>query len=633
MRHLTRTSIFSLLLYYTWQPLVTTALFAAIEIRVRSNWMRIQILHKNSSLFAQGLHHHHTLRFASFVLFRDSSNHFIIIHNMGASDVTSAAAPNNHPGVVPGTVHLIDIATEQHGGAIELVPRPSDDPEDPLNWSKRRKYLSAAMVCVYTLGVGLPVTLQYSVLVDITRDTGISTADLVQGTGVMFLFLGWSCLFWQPIALTYGRRGVYLISSLVTVPLMVWTAYSRSSGEWYAHRILLGFFVAPIEALPEVSIPDVFFAHERGSWMALYVFVLFGSNFLAPLVAGFFSQAFGWRWTMHFGSMVAAVTFLILLLFMEETMYFRGALEGLETEQSQPTSKAAELEGQEDRIEKKSDHNTGPRSDEPSTGDVTPTKKSLWTRLQPFHKMQGRPSKTDMFKAMLAPLPVIFQFPNVTWAGFIYGINLCWYNVLNATTSPILSAPPYNWPTGLVGCIYIGPIIGAAFGTLWAGVIADRLTLWLARRNKGVREPEQRLWPLGLSALLSCAGLIIWGVGAQHSIHWAGLAIGLGILTFGCVTGGSIALSYNIDCFKDISGNSTTSVIIIRNTLGFAISYGITPWYTNMGLQNCFIMAGFLALGCTSTFLIMVWKGKALRQHSADRYWRYAEKTFHREAI
>lgn len=551
---------------------------------------------------------------------------------MGEPCVTPGSAANNHLGMVPGTVRLVDVAAELRHDAIELVPRPSEDPEDPLNWSKRRKYLSALMVCVYTLGVGLPATLQYSVLIDITHDTGISTADLVQGTGVMFLLLGWGCLFWQPIALTYGRRGVYLISSLATVPIMVWTAYSRSSGEWYAHRILLGFFVAPIEALPEVSIPDVFFAHERGSWMALYVFVLFGSNFLSPLVAGFFAQAYGWRWTMHFGSIVAAVTFIILLLFMEETMYFRGALEGLETEQWQQMPEAAEVRASKEVSEKDRDQNADPTGNEPSIG-VSTIKRSFWMKLQPFYKMQGRPSKTEMFKAMLSPLPIIYQFPNVAWAGFIYGINLSWYNVLNATASPILSAPPYSWPTGLVGCIYIGPIIGAAFGSFWSGVVADRLTIWLARRNKGVREPEQRLWPLSLSALLSCVGLIVWGVGAQHQIHWVGLAFGLGILTFGCVTGGSIALSYNIDCFKDISGQSTTSVILIRNTLGFAVSYGITPWYTNMGLQDCFIMAGFLALGCSSTFLLLVWKGKALRRRSAQRYWRYAEKSFHREAL
>ncbi len=103
-------------------------------------------------------------------------------------------------------------------------------------------------------------------------------------------------------------------------------------------------------------------------------------------------------------------------------------------------------------------------------------------------------------------------------------------------------------------------------------------------------------------------------MGAEHKAHWSGLAIGLGILIFGVVTGGSIALSYNVDCFKDISGESTTSIIIIRNTLGFAVSYGITPWYGDMGLQNCFIMAGLLSLACTGTFLLMIWKGK----HSVD---------------
>ncbi|KAI7058224.1 MFS general substrate transporter, partial [Hortaea werneckii] len=190
---------------------------------------------------------------------------------------------------VPGTVYLIDIAgkasTGEHASGktdIVLVPQPSRDPEDPLRWTSKRKFWALAMVAVYTLGVGIPTTLHYSVLADITADTGISTTDLVQGNGVMFLFLGWGCLFWQPIALTYGRRGVYLASQLLTVPIMVWTAYTSSAGEWYAHRILIGLIGAPIESLPEMSIPDLFFAHERGTYMGMYVFTLFGSNFIAP---------------------------------------------------------------------------------------------------------------------------------------------------------------------------------------------------------------------------------------------------------------------------------------------------------------------------------------------------------------
>jgi MFS family permease len=318
--------------------------------------------------------------------------------------------------------------------------------------------------------------------------------------------------------------------------------------------------------LPEVSIPDIFFAHERGGWMSLYVFTLFGSNFLAPLVAGFFAEAYGWRWTMRFGAIIAAFAFIIVFFFMEETMYFPSTLEGLEDEAAAKQNSEPGAISSTSVVKKVESANKTETS--VTGGAVFPNRRGYGKRLYPFSNMEGRPSTTRMFQSIILPLPIILQFPNIAWAGFIYGINLAWYNVLNATTSPVLSAAPYNWSTSQVGLIYLGPIIGAALECIWSGVIADRLTLMLTRRNRGIREPEQRLWPLALSAILSCAGLIIWGVGAQYNVSWPGLAVGLGILTFSCVTGGSIALSYNVDCFKDISGMSTTSVIIIRNTLG-----------------------------------------------------------------
>ncbi|KAK4682680.1 hypothetical protein QC764_0021690 [Podospora pseudoanserina] len=532
-----------------------------------------------------------------------------------------------HTAVVPGTVHLVDVSGAAPAGAkmrdgIQLVPRPSDDPEDPLNWSRGRKMLALAMVVVYTFGTGLPMTLQYSILADITADTGISTATLVEGTGYAFLLLGFGCLFWQPIALTYGRRGVYLLSTLATVPLMVWTAYSKSGGEWFAHRIIIGFFCAPIEALPEVSIPDVFFAHERGAMMGVYVFSLFGSNFLAPLIGGWFNEAYGWKWTMYFGAIFAAVAFIIMFFFMEETMYFRQGLEGLEDEQDEIAAAATTTDAGEKG--EKSSSSSQTVSESPAAIYVKPT---LAQKLAWFRKMDGRPTYQHMLKTMYMPFIYLYQFPIVLWAGFIYGINLCWYQVLNGTASPVLANAPYNWSSGLVGTIYTGPIVGAAIGCYWAGSIADKFTLWLARRNNGVREPEHRLWPLLVTAVLGAIGLIMWGVGAQHHAHWAVLAVGLGILTASVVAGGSVALSYNIDCYKDISGDTTTAVILVRNLMGFAIAYGITPWYTNMGLQNCFIMAGFLALGCTLTFLFMTWKGKDLRRASAERYWKYAAES------
>lgn len=93
---------------------------------------------------------------------------------------------------VPGTVHLVDIERElraKHAGDsdIVLVPTPSNDVDDPLNWSHPRKALATICMCVYTITVGVASAAIYSVLVPISNDTGLSLDDLNAGTGYMVI--------------------------------------------------------------------------------------------------------------------------------------------------------------------------------------------------------------------------------------------------------------------------------------------------------------------------------------------------------------------------------------------------------------------------------------------------------------
>jgi hypothetical protein len=46
----------------------------------------------------------------------------------------------------PGTVRLINIVDSK----TVLVPQPSNDPNQPLNWSTWRKVLQMSILCVYT---------------------------------------------------------------------------------------------------------------------------------------------------------------------------------------------------------------------------------------------------------------------------------------------------------------------------------------------------------------------------------------------------------------------------------------------------------------------------------------------------
>ena len=64
-------------------------------------------------------------------------------------------APVVDTSAIPGTVTLVDVQhvlhtrhLDQGAGDIVLIPTPSADPDDPLNWSPSRKLMSTVSVSV-----------------------------------------------------------------------------------------------------------------------------------------------------------------------------------------------------------------------------------------------------------------------------------------------------------------------------------------------------------------------------------------------------------------------------------------------------------------------------------------------------
>lgn len=90
-----------------------------------------------------------------------------------------------------------------------------------------------------------------------------------------------------------------------------------------------------------------------------------------------------------------------------------------------------------------------------------------------------------------------------------------------------------------------------------------------------------------------------------------------------CSTAGvTLAIAYLVDSFREISGDALVTVILIRNTMSFAVSYGITPWLDGLGLQNCFVSVAFVALAICGIFVPVVFYGKRLRAGKREDYWR-----------
>ncbi|KAG9688269.1 major facilitator superfamily transporter, partial [Aureobasidium melanogenum] len=231
-----------------------------------------------------------------------------------------------------------------------------------------------------------------------------------------------------------------------------------------------------------------------------------------------------------------------------------------------------------------------------------------------------------MLDIMCAPFK-FFTFPVVVWAGFMYGLQgLVYPGILNATASVIYTNSYYHFSSDAVGFAYFAAVVGMILGSLWVTLVGPWLVIRLARRRGGISEPEDILWLFLASAVVVPFALILWGVGSQHHVHWFALVFAQAILAISSTLCLSTAIQYATSAYRDLSGELITTIILIRNTLSFAINYGINPWLDAMGTRDTFITAAMIALVLNSSMFIVIPLGRRLREHSARRYWTYVEQ-------
>lgn len=81
--------------------------------------------------------------------------------------------------------------------------------------------------------------------------------------------LGASNLWWVPLANTFGRRPVTLVSLLVLVFSSMWAGLATSFNSLLAARLFMGIGGGTADAVSPDVVGEIFFVHQRGRAMVI----------------------------------------------------------------------------------------------------------------------------------------------------------------------------------------------------------------------------------------------------------------------------------------------------------------------------------------------------------------------------
>lgn len=528
--------------------------------------------------------------------------------------------------LVPGTEVMTDLRSMHFVSDSKhhvLIPHPSDDPRDPLNWTKTWKVLLAtgSFLTAFINALGpLSIAPQAPALM-IEWDRSLS--DILQFSGICILVLGFSNFFWVPLATKYGRRVALIFSTLIGTGACIWRAEAKSYNSFMGAVVIHGFSVGVCETISPMIISDVFFLHERGSYMTLYMWSYFSALILGPVFAGIMTDRYGWRsfWWLT----VAAYVFLLAwcVFLVPETSWDRRAPLPVQT-----TTEVAADKTPDEMIEHTTEEVLRDEKDVTVTSPVTAiAPHDVVNQLAPvLHK--GMPSRgqfapicigenalnQSIFRALWTPV-VLFTFPIVQWGSFVFSWSSSCLLFVNLTQSQVFSAPPYNFNSTQVGYTNFAIFVGATIGLLVTGPFSDWISMRATKKNKGIREPEMRLPALIPFALVIIVQMTIVGVGYQRKWHWAIIVvIGYTLTGFQVASIPSIASTYAVDSYTPVAGYFFVSATVNKNLWGYGVSKFVTPWTISSGfiipfMTNAAIMFFILLVG-----IVYYYYGKTFRR-------------------
>jgi MFS family permease len=142
----------------------------------------------------------------------------------------------------------------------------------------------------------------------------------------------------------------------------------------------------------------------------------------------------------------------------------------------------------------------------------------------------------------------------------------------------------------------IAALIGFILACYGGGVLSDLINSRIARR-RGPRQvrAEDRLVSLIPGMAIGPAGCVLLAFACQNHLHWATIAVGFGMVSFGTVYTPNIAITYLAHKHQRDAAQCLVLVNVVKNLVAFLFLYQAVQWVQSQGYLQVYLV--MFALG------------------------------------
>ncbi|KAJ5130084.1 uncharacterized protein N7515_006123 [Penicillium bovifimosum] len=454
-----------------------------------------------------------------------------------------------------------------------------DDPENPKNWSYKKKWAAVITVSLFTFISPVSSSMVAPALKELAADLHVTDQVVSQlMLSVFVLAYAVGPLFLGPLSEVYGRTIVLQLANLFFLVFNIGCAVSQTKVQLIVCRFFSGLGGSAPLAIGGGVLSDCFRPEERGKGIAIYSLAPLLGPAMGPIAGGFIAEHTSWRWVFYSTSIADALIQAMGLLFLRES--YGPVL----------------LRARAARLRKE-------------TNDET---------YQTETERQNRTLPQVIRSALVRPFRLLFTQPIVQalalFMAYIYGIM---YLVLSTFPTLWTSAAYYNESTGIGGLNYISLGLGFFLGSQICAPLNDRIYRRLKARNGGVGKPEFRVPLLFVGAFLIPSGLFIYGWTAQYRVHWIAPNIGAVLFGAGNIVAFQCIQTYMVDTYARYAASALAAGSFLRSLAGFGFPLFAPYMYSALGYGWGNSVLAFVAVVIGALAPVLMWRfGETLRKKS-----------------